>query len=425
VILDALSFSLASARPPCGRTSDAASAEPAAPSPPQVVGELLSGDARVRPDDRVRDVADLFLARRELEAVALVDGTSPVGLLTRGRLLLKLGRNFGYELYARKPVSRIAVPDPLVVPHDSRLAEALALALARPAESVYDDIVVVERGAYVGLVAIRDIVLHQGVALARSAAERESAQQRASDLEKVEQLRARFLAHATHELRSPVNAIAALAELLRMHSDRDDLEYVRHRLPLLLRIVATLRTTVTNMLDVSKLEAGRTDVAVTRVEVAPLLDEVAATARLLAGDRALEVRVDAAPSLVLLTDRQKLRQILLNLASNAVKFTERGTIVLGSAHEGSGARLWVSDTGIGIREEDVSRLFRPFGQLEDALTKEHEGTGLGLLITRSLAQLLGGRVEVASRHGEGSTFTLHLPPPAPRRPHRDHPPASR
>jgi signal transduction histidine kinase len=416
-----LSFSHDSAHSQAG-TPGAAGADPEASPAPRMVGELLACDARVRPGDLVRDVADLFLARRELEAVALVDRTRPVGLLTRGRLLLKLGRSFGYELYARKPVSRIADPGPLVVPHDSGLADVLALALARPIDSVYDELVVVERDAYVGLVAIRDIVLHQGVALARSAAERETAQQRASDLEKLEQIRARFLAHATHELRSPVNAIAALAELLRVHSDRDDVAYLRQRLPLLLRMVAALRTTVTNMLDLSKLEAGRTDVAVTRVEVAPLLDDVAATARLLAGDRPLEVRPDAAATLVVETDRQKLRQILLNLASNAVKFTERGTIVLGAAPDGTGARLWVADTGIGIREEDLARLFRPFGQLEDALTKEHEGTGLGLVITRSLAQLLGGRIEVASRHGEGTTFTLHLPPHAPRRPPGDPPP---
>jgi len=383
---------------------------------PAVVREIVASDARVRPGDLVRDVADLFLSRRELDAVALVEGVRPVGLLTRSRLLVKLGRNFGYELYARKPVSRIADAAPLLVRHDLSLPEALTLALARPAESVYDDVLVVDGGAYVGLVPIRDLVLHQSVALARSAAERETALERARDLEKVEQLRARFLAHATHELRSPVNAIATLAELLRMHSERDDVDYVRKRLPQLLRIVAALRATVTNILDLSKLEAGRTDVAITRVELAPLLDDVASTARLLAGDRPLEVRVDAAPSHAIETDRQKLRQILLNLASNAVKFTERGTIVLGAVHDGVGSRLWVSDTGIGIREEDLPRLFRPFGQLEDAFTKEHEGTGLGLVITRSLAQLLGGRLEVASRHGEGSTFTLHLPPHPPRRP---------
>jgi signal transduction histidine kinase len=394
---------------------EAGEEEVAAVSAPHAIGQILGGDARVCPGALVREVAELFLSRPELEAVPLVEGSTPVGLLTRSRLLLKLGRNFGYELYARKPVSRIADPAPLLVPRDLSLSEALALALARPAESVYDDLVVVDGGAYVGLVPIRELVLHQSVALARSAAERETALERAKDLEKVEELRAKFLAHATHELRSPVNAISTLTELLRMHSERDDLGYVRERLPTLLRLVASLRATITNILDVSKLEAGRTDVAVAHVELAPLLEEVAATARLLAGDRPLEVRVEADAQAGIDTDGQKLRQILLNLASNAVKFTEQGTIVLGSRRDEAGALLWVTDTGMGIREEDLSRLFVPFGQLEDALTKQHQGTGLGLVITRSLAQLLGGRVEVASRYGEGSTFTLHLPSQPPRR----------
>lgn len=395
---------------------DRASVDHAGPqpvSPPRTVGEILSSDARVHPGELVRDVADLFVARRQLDAVALVDGAKPVGLLTRRRLLLTLGRRFAYELHARKPVSHVADPAPLVVPHDRGFAEVLAQALERAAESVYDEVVVVEGGAYRGLVAVRELVVHQGAALARSAAERETAQRRASELERLERLRARFLAHATHELRSPVNAIAALAELLRMHSERGDADYVRRRLPMLHRLVASLRGTVTNMLDMSTLEAGRVEVAVTRVEAAPLLEEVAATARLLAGGRALELRVDAARPLAVETDRQKLRQILLNLASNAVKFTERGRIVLGAAREGPGARLWVSDTGIGIREEDLPRLFRSYGRLEDALAREHEGTGLGLVIAQSLARLIGGRVEVTSRPGEGSTFTLYLPPLAP------------
>jgi signal transduction histidine kinase len=412
-------MSLAATRAPeeslPGAVTEIDASETEGPSP-RAVRELLANDTWVRPGDLVRDVANLFVSRQEIDAAALVEGTRPVGILTRSRLLLKLGRNFGYELYARKPVSRIADPEPLVVPHELSIPEALGRALERPAGSVYDDVVVVEEGAYVGLVAVRDLVLHQSVALARSAAERETALRRASDLEKVEQLRARFLAHATHELRSPVNALAALAELLRLHSARGDLEYVRDRLPMLLRSVATLRATVTNILDLSKLEAGRTHVAVTRVELGPLLEEVAGTARLLAGEKPVEVRVALAAPLAIESDRQKLRQIVLNLASNAVKFTERGEVVLGAAADGAGALLRVSDTGVGIREEDLSRLFVPFGQLEDALTKAHEGTGLGLVITRSLAQLLGGRVEVRSRHGEGSTFTVHLPSHPPRRP---------
>lgn len=184
------------------------------------------------------------------------------------------------------------------------------------------------------------------------------------------------------------------------------------RLPLLQRSAATLRATVNNILDLSKLEAGRAEVSLARLELRPILEDVVDMARLLAGEKPVPVvlEADEAPDQVV-SDGQKLRQILTNLASNAVKFTERGRVTIGAAAQPGGLRLWVADTGVGIRPEDLARLFKPFGQLDDALVKQHEGTGLGLVITRSMAHLLGGRIEVASRRGAGSTFTVHLPSP--------------
>jgi signal transduction histidine kinase len=365
----------------------------------------------------VERVAQLFFGRPDLEAVALVEGERPVGLLTRGRLLVKLARNFGHELYAKKPVTRIADLAPLVLPHDVALATAVERALDRDAASVYDEVIIVdEQGHYLGYSSVRELVREQGATLERTALEREAALARASDLEKIDQLRARFLAHATHELRSPVNAIVALAELVRMACERSSLEQVRAKLPMLLRAAATLRGTVNNILDLSKVEAGRVDVAIGPVDLAELSSEVATTARLLVGEKPVAVEVEVAAAPVVWSDMQKVRQILVNLVSNAAKFTERGSIRVTAAPEkGGGAAVSVADTGRGIAEDDLQRLFVPFGQLEDASTKAHEGTGLGLVITRSLAELLGGRVEVASRRGEGSTFTVHLPGTPPTR----------
>jgi signal transduction histidine kinase len=206
-----------------------------------------------------------------------------------------------------------------------------------------------------------------------------------------------------------VSAIAVLAELVRMACDRDSLEQVRAKVPMLLRASATLRGTVNNILDLSKLEAGRMDVAVTAVELGPLVHEVATLARLLVGNKPVEVDVEVPAGLVFRTDAHKLRQMLVNLASNAAKFTDEGSITIRIAEGDGGVRLAVADTGCGIRPEDLGRLFVPFGQLEDAQTKTHAGTGLGLVITRSLATLLGGRVLVESRRGEGTTFTVELP----------------
>jgi hypothetical protein len=349
--------------------------------------------------------------------VALVDGGRPVGLLTRSRLLLKLARGFGQELYARKPVARIADPSPLVIAAEAPVAEAISRALDREVESVYEEIIVVDgAGRYLGLLPVRELVLRQSVAFARSAAEREAAVARTRDLEKLERLRAQFLAHTTHELRSPVNAIVALGELLRLAAGRGDLAGLKERLPLLLRTAAGLRATVNNILDLSKLEAGHAEVVLAPLALAPFLEDLAATTRLLVGPRPVRVEVAVEPGLELSTDRHKLRQIVLNLASNAAKFTDRGEIRLSAARGPGGVCIAVRDTGPGIAEEDLARLFVPFGQLEDALTRAHEGTGLGLVISRSLAMLLGGRVEVRSRLGEGSTFTVCLSEPQPGSP---------
>jgi signal transduction histidine kinase len=166
---------------------------------------------------------------------------------------------------------------------------------------------------------------------------------------------------------------------------------------------------ILGMADLSKVEAGRMTLHPASVPIAPLLEELAATTRLLLVSRPVDVIVDAreAPA-ALVVDRQRLHQILLNFLSNAAKFTEAGTVELGAARAGDAVRFWVRDSGCGIKSEDLDRLFQPFGQLEDARTKAHAGTGLGLVISQSLARLLGGRIAVESSRGEGSRFTLHL-----------------
>lgn len=387
----------------------------ATPPPParseQVVGALIAANGQVAPGELTRDVAERFFRDPSLEALALVERGCPVGLITRPRLLLKLARGFGHELYARKPIARIGDPHPLVVQEDAGVVDTVAAALDRAPAALYDEVVVVDAaGRYRGLLSVRALVLQQGLALARSAAEREAALARSADLEQLDRLRTQFLAHATHELRSPVNVVVSVAELVRRHAEKGAWHQVAARLPTLQRSAATLRATVNNILDLSKLEAGKAEVSLGTVELVPLLEDVAGMARLLAGEKPVSVvlDLDAAPAETV-TDGLKVRQIMTNLASNAAKFTQRGRVTIGAAAAPGGLRLWVADTGVGIRQEDLARLFKPFGQLADAASRQHEGTGLGLVITRSMAHLLGGRVEVVSRHGEGTTFTVHLP----------------
>ena len=138
--------------------------------------------------------------------------------------------------------------------------------------------------------------------------------------------------------------------------------------------------------------------------------ETADTTRVLLGPKPVCVEVSISEVMDgMKTDRVKVRQILTNLMSNAAKFTDKGQIILSAKRNGEEVVISVSDTGIGIREKDIERLFEAFSQLEDAKTKRHEGTGLGLMITKNLVDLLGGRVTVRSEFGKGTAFNVYLP----------------
>ncbi|HEV7765396.1 MAG TPA: ATP-binding protein [Thermoanaerobaculia bacterium] len=375
------------------------------------LGEVASRPAPIHPQTLVKLVSDEFFRNATLDAVAVVERDLPIGLVTRTKFLATVFRQFGWELYGRKPITAIPLDDPLIMPATVRLDVALATALERPQANVYDEIVVVDDdGRYSGLLSVKQMVLQQSHSLGNILVQKELAHERARELEEVTRIKSQFLANVTHELRSPVNAIIELAELMRMAAENGYVGQVRDRLSLLMQSATNLRSVITNMLDLSKIEAGRMRVIVEEFDLVPVLHEIADTTRVLLGGRPVEVIVSTErPCVTMTSDPVKLRQMLLNLASNAAKFTEEGRIVLQQTSSDAMMALTVSDTGTGIRAEDLDKLFIAFNQLEDAHTKRHAGTGLGLTITRELAGLLGGRVAVESAYGVGTVFTVHIP----------------
>ncbi len=375
------------------------------------VGGLISSSERVAPQTVVSAVSDLFFSTPNLEALAVIDGKKPQGLITRTKLFFTLSRRFGNELYARQPIISIADTAPLVVFDDEQLDEVIDKAFARSPENTYDEIIVTRAdGTYLGLLSVKQLVIEQSNALSRSVLLEELATARAQELERINQVKTKFLANVTHELRSPVNAIIGLAELLRIASEQGSMEQVRERLTFMISTATNLRGVITNILDLSKMEAGKMEVAHQLVDPGPLLSEIAETTRILVGTKPVNVDVVVPVEPVMIsTDPIKLRQIMTNLTSNAAKFTDRGSIEIGLSILDNGMEFRVRDTGIGIREEDLNLIFSAFGQVEDASTKTHEGTGLGLTISRNLAKLLGGTISVSSTYSCGSTFSLSLP----------------
>jgi signal transduction histidine kinase/DNA-binding response OmpR family regulator len=222
--------------------------------------------------------------------------------------------------------------------------------------------------------------------------------------------KSRFLASMSHELRTPLNAIIGYSEMLIEDAEDSGQTEPVDDLQKILTSGRHLLSLINDILDLSKIEAGKMEIFVERFALAPLIDEVRATVAPLIQKNGNRLVVEIAPEVdEIETDKTKLRQNLFNLLSNAAKFTDHGAITLGIAREADRVVFTVRDDGIGMTEAQVSRLFQAFVQAEASTARTYGGTGLGLALVRQFAEMLGGSVRVDSEPGKGSVFTLTLP----------------
>jgi signal transduction histidine kinase/HAMP domain-containing protein/CheY-like chemotaxis protein len=250
---------------------------------------------------------------------------------------------------------------------------------------------------------------------------RQEIEERARQLALASKYKSQFLANMSHELRTPLNSLLILARLLAQNPGRNltakQVEYAN----VIHSAGSDLLQLINDILDLSKVEAGRMDIRAERFPLNALLEDIQITFQPLTVEKGLEFAVETEPDTPpdLQTDRQRLRQVLGNLLSNAVKFTERGHVVLrvgpdrraGRRDQADGTMLAfsVEDSGIGIAPENLSTIFGAFQQGDGTLSRRYGGTGLGLSIAREVGALLGGEITADSELGRGSTFTLYLP----------------
>ena len=247
---------------------------------------------------------------------------------------------------------------------------------------------------------------------------RQEIEERARQLALASKYKSQFLANMSHELRTPLNSLLILARLLAQNSGRNltakQVEYAN----VIHSAGSDLLQLINDILDLSKVEAGRMDIHAERFPLSALLEDIQATFQPLTAEKGLEFSVEAdteAPA-ELCTDRQRLRQVLGNLLANSVKFTERGHVLLRvtqagrrTSDDGDVLAFSVADTGIGIAPENLTTIFGAFQQGDGTLSRRYGGTGLGLSIAREVGALLGGEITAESELAQGSTFTLYLP----------------
>ena len=377
------------------------------------IGSLAYTREHVPADLAVREVAALFERTPDLDAVAVVENDGTFGLVIRSRLTSELGRQFGYALYARRPIRELTEWNVLRCDVKQDPVTVIGQAVHRDLHRIYDDIALTEEGRYFGLVSMRLLMAHSKNLLVRSMSEVGELEQRNRSLDEMNRMQREFVANMTHELRAPLSTMLGVANLLA--SDEAIPEARRRDVGMLLSRGQDLLGIVNNFLEMHRIEAGEVEPFFEQVELEPLLDDCLDAASYLIGGRPITIARDyqQLPG-SLLTDAVLVRRIFTNLLSNAIKFTDRGTVTLAARWLGTTLSLSVCDTGLGIRNEDQTRLFQKFAQLERTKTKRHAGTGLGLAIVKNLTQLLGGSITVHSQPGVGSEFTVTLPARAAR-----------
>lgn len=417
------------------------------------LADLPSHDFQVSASTLGQVVSQVFQTHLELPGVMIIADEQTLGIISRRKFFEWLSRPYGLEIYLKRPMSVLwttiqavetksgIYSPPLHLPASCKIHEAVDIALARDPHQAYEPIALVLPDGQVRFLDLHILlVAHSHLfQLANQTIEEKKDAAIAANRAK-----SQFLANMSHELRTPLNAILGYSEMLQEDAEDMGQEDLSLDLQKIHGAGKHLLGIINDILDLSKIEAGRMELYLEPFEIESTLQEVVSTIQPLIEKNSNKMAVRYGPELgSMWADLTKVRQNLFNLLSNAAKFTENGTISLevtripnpqpqDSAHEVLCAVLaqppesgyltpgvshsesdWIcfkiQDTGIGMTPEQINRLFEAFSQADASTTRKYGGTGLGLAIAKRFCEMMGGDITVTSREGEGSTFTMLLP----------------
>ena len=394
----------------------------ATPVAADVLNECQAVDVRAR----TLDIMKRFLSEPEQSNLPVIDARNgrPVGLINQSRFMSSLAKPFHKEIYSHKSCVSFMDSSPVIVDVQASLADVSHFLSESDAKGSRDGFIIVSGDRYRGIGRTQDVLrrmaeshrLHsQRIAMSRDRLEemvrvRTRALTEARDAANAANAaKSAFLANMSHEIRTPMNGILGMAHLLRRGGVSPK---QAERLDTIEKSGMHLLGVINNILDISKIEARKVVIEQAPVSMEAVLDNVRSMLAEQALGKNLDLVVDVAtlPS-CLEGDPTRLQQAVLNFASNAIKFTDEGSVILRAfAVEQNDdsvlLRIEVQDTGIGVAPDTIPRLFNAFEQADNSTTRKYGGTGLGLVISRRLAELMGGEAGVISELGVGSTFWL-------------------